>query len=173
MKRFLVAFFLVSACAIVSFSQNQQLPDKCRKILDTNFRGWKSKEISVDIKNYLQKYEPKNADGNFIAGDWNGDGKKDFAVLINHGSETLNDGTKLPRDVSVAFVSVGKSYKYFVLDTFGDYIALSKKGTKAYDYESQSGIRFSNDAVSVGLWEKSAVSYVWRKNKFIRFTTSD
>jgi hypothetical protein len=173
MKRFFTAIFFLCVFSTALFAQNRTLPVECRKILDKNFRGWKFKKISVDIKKYLQKYDSKKADGNFISGDWNGDGKKDFAVLITHGSETLNDGMKLPRDVSVAFVRDDKSYKYFVLDTSGDYISLDKKGTTAYDHETQSGIKFVNDAVFVGIWEKSGRSYVWQKNKFIYFITSD
>jgi hypothetical protein len=173
MKRFFAAIFFLCVFSTALFAQNRTLPVECRKILDKNFRGWKFKKIPAEIQKFLRENESKNADGNFISGDWNGDGKKDFAVLVTHGSETLNDGTKLPRDVSVAFMRVGKGYKYFVLDTFGDYLAFEKKGTTAYDYESQSKIKLINDAIAVGLWEKSSRSYVWRKNKFIYFITSD
>lgn len=173
MKRLLLLKFLVLVCVTFSFSQTRELPDDCRKILDKNFRGWKYKAISADIKKFLQKNDAKNAAGNFISGDWNGDGKRDFAVLINHGTVTLNGGTKPERDVSIAFVRDRQSYKYFVLDTFGDYLAVDKKGATAYDYETQSNIKFDNDAIFVGIWEKGGRSFVWRKNKFIYFTTSD
>jgi hypothetical protein len=173
MKRFFIAIFFLCVFSSVLFAQSRILPVECRKILDRNFRGWKFKKIPADIQKFLRENYSKNADGKIISGDWNSDGKKDFAVLINHGSETLNDGTKLPRNIAVAFMRAGKSYKYFVLDTFGDYLAFEKKGSKDYDYESQSGFKYANDAIAVGLWEKSSRSYVWRKNKFIYFITSD
>ncbi|MEO6589056.1 MAG: hypothetical protein ABIP06_06990, partial [Pyrinomonadaceae bacterium] len=115
----------------------------------------------------------KDNSGNFLVGDWNGDGKRDYAVLINYGFETLNDGKKLPRTVTIAFVSRSKNLKHFVLDTSGEYIAFEKKGTTSYDYETDSRFKFSNDAIFSGIWEKAGVSYVWRKDKFIYFVTSD
>lgn len=130
-------------------------------------------QVATDIQKFLHVNGSQNDSGNLITGDWNGDGKLDYAVLINHGYETLNDGTKEPRRVTVAFVSSGKVFEYFVLNTFGDYIAKDKKGTKAYDYETNSPIKFSNDAIFVGIWEKAGNSYVWRKDKFIYFNTSD
>lgn len=172
-KKFFVTGFLLFVFSAVSLAQNKTLPDDCRKILDENFRGWKFKKILPEIQKFLRESYPKNVEGNFVSGDWNGDGKTDYAVLIDHGNHILNDGTKLSRDVSIAFVRRGNTFRYFVLDTSGDYLAFEKKGTTAYDHNTQSGIRFSNDAISVGLWEKSARAYVWRKNKFIYFATSD
>lgn len=173
MKRFLLIILSLFILSNISFAQKRQLPASCRNILDKNFRGWQMAEVSSEIQKFLRQNNSRNNSGNFLVGDWNGDGKQDYAVLIRHGFETLNDGTKLPRNVSVAFVSGGKDFKYFVLDTFGDYIALDKKGKTAYDYETKSRIKFSNDAVFVGIWEKGGRSYVWRKDKFIYFITSD
>lgn len=173
MKRFLLVTISLCIFSNIAFAQNSQLPENCRTILDKNFRGWKLAKVSGDIQKFLRENNSKNNSGNFLVGDWNGDGKSDYAVLINHGYEVLNDGTKLPGKVSVAFVSRGKNFKHFVLDTFGDYISLDKKGSTAYDHETKSPIKFGNDAVFVGIWEKAGTSYVWRKNKFINFLTSD
>ena len=174
MKRFSITIFLLLIVSAVAFAQNQTLPKSCRNILDKNFRGWKFANISPEIQKFLRANSPRgNSKGNFITGDWNGDGKTDYAVLINHGSEILNDGTRLPRSLSVAFVSGGKDFRHFVIDTFGDYAAFQKNGTKAYDFETQSTVKFSNDAIFIGIWEKSGASYVWRKDRFIRFITSD
>ena len=173
MKRFLILIFSLCLFSTISSAQTQQLPKSCREILDKNFRRWQMAKVSGDIQNYLREINLRNNSGNFLVGDWNGDGKQDYAVLIKHGFEILNNGTKSPRNVSVAFVSRASGFKHFVLDTFGDYIALDKKGRTAYDHESKSSIKFSNDAIFVGIWEKAGTSYVWRKDKFIYFLTSD
>jgi len=173
MKKFFILIFLLFSLAGFSQAQSGGLPASCRKILDKNFRGWKFAKISGEIQKHLRENISPDTRGNLISGDWNGDGKTDYAALIEHGEDVLNDRMKLKRNLAVAFVRSGKTYKHSVLDTAGDYIAFEKKGAKAYDYDTQSGIRFKTDAVFVGIWEKAGRSYVWRRGKFIYFQTSD
>jgi len=173
MKKFFITAFLIFSFGGLSEARSVELPAACRKILNENFRGWKMKKILPEIEKYLRENVSRDARGNLASGDWNGDGKTDYAALIEHGEHILNDETKLKRDVSLAFVRNGKTYKYFVLDTSGDYIQSEKKGSTGYDYDTQSDFRFKTDAIFVGIWEKAGRSFIWRRNKFIYRQTSD
>lgn len=63
-----------------------------------------------------------------------------------------------------------KSYEYFLLDDYGDYL-LTKKDTLLYDHSTKSGVCFKTDTIFAGIWEKAGRNFVWHKNKFIYFQT--
>ncbi len=124
MKKSLFLLFLL--CGGVAFSQAQsiKLPDDCKKILNKNFRGWKFAQVPKEVSQYHKErkfpFEP-----NLVRGDWNGDGKIDYAVLIKHRKETK----------TVAFIRLQSKYKHYNLEG-GDYIQVFKKGEKDYSYTS-------------------------------------
>jgi hypothetical protein len=161
MKLITLLFLFLIALVIPLRAQQIKLPIACKRILDKYFHGWKLTDISADIKKYHQEnkfsFEP-----NLIKGDWNADGKTDYAVLIQKNKETQ----------TIAFLRDDNSYKHFTLDG-GDNIGLLKKGEKGYNYEKQKDFIYQNDAISVGFWEKGGNAYMWRKNKFISIVTSD
>ncbi len=80
MKKFFILIFLLFSLAGFSQAQSGGLPASCRKILDKNFRGWKFAKISDEIQKHLRENISPDTRGNLISGDWNGDGKTDYAV---------------------------------------------------------------------------------------------
>ena len=172
MKRlsFLLLFMCVGFAPL--YAQSIQLPNACKKILDKNFRGWKlgkvPKEVSAYHKERKFPFEP-----NLIKGDWNGDGKIDYAVLIRQGKWKNSDGKAIvDRTFTIAFVKNQKGFKHFRLEG-GDYIQIFKKGVKDYNYDSNKDFIYKNDAIFVGVGECCGSSYIWKKGKFIGFITSD
>ena len=159
-KTLLLTIFLCFSVSLVE-AQSIKLPNECKSILDINFRGWKLAKIQKDISAYHKKrkfpFEP-----NLIKGDWNGDGKIDYAILIEHKKKAK----------TVAFVGIQNKFKHFLLEG-GDYIQIFKKGANDYNYDSQKGFKYKNDAIFVGSGECCGSSYIWRKEKFIGIVTSD
>ena len=149
-----VSFFTIQA-------QQISLPKECVSILNKQFKGWKIAKISADIvdwhKKSKQPFEP-----NLIKGDWNGDKQMDYAVLIQKGKVRQ----------TIAFIKKSGQFVPYKLDG-EDYIGLMKRGEKDYDYETEKDFVYKNDAIFVGIFEKSGVSYIWRKGKFIALITSD
>lgn len=169
-KSLLLIFFCAGFSAVQAQSIN--LPDGCKRILDKNFRGWKYAKVQKEISGYHRKnnfpFSP-----NLIKGDWNGDGKLDYAVLIVRGKLKNSQGEAIgERRLTIAFVRTRDGYKHFQFDG-GDYIALMKKGSKDYDYETDKSFRYKTDAIFDGIWEKAGVSYVWTNGKFKEIITSD
>ncbi len=170
-KIFLLAFLLFFAFSNIQ-AQSIELPNACRKILDKNYRGWKLAAIQKEISDYHRgnnfPYQP-----NLVKGDWNGDGKIDYAALIEHGKLKNSEGESIDdRRLMIAFVRAANGYKYFSFDG-ADSINLMKKGSKDYDYETNKTFRYKTDAIFVGHWEKGGVSYIWKNKKFIMIVTSD
>lgn len=172
MKKILfILFFLFANFAVVQ-AQSASLPSGCKKILNKNFRGWKFATIQKEVSDYHRKkkfpFSP-----NFIKGDWNGDGKMDYAVLIEQGKLKNSAGEVIEnRRLTIAFVRTGNIFKYFQFDG-GDFIQLMKKGSKDYDYNTDKDFRYQTDAIFDGIWEKAGVSYVWKNGKFTEIVTSD
>lgn len=93
--------------AAFSDGQTELLPPDCKKILDTKFPGWKLAEIQPVIVEYF-KTERVYELPNFIKGDWNGDDKKDFALLI----ERRNDSRER---IILVLMKNGKGYAMYFL----------------------------------------------------------
>lgn len=153
-------------------AQSAKLPNDCRKILDKNFRGWKFAEIRNDIVKYFKKIH-SNDKQNVLSGDWNGDGKTDYAALIEFGKLRNSMGKVIEnRRLLIPFIRTSKGFRHFVFDG-SEYIAVDKKGSKGYSYEARKSFRFKADAIFDGFFEKGGVSYIWDKGKFRSVITSD
>lgn len=109
---------------------------------------------------------------NLIRGDWNGDGRRDYAALIHYGREKSNSGESLLSYFVVAFIKRTRGYSYYKLEG-GDYIQKMKKGERGYDYNRDRNFIYKNDAIFSGIWEKAGESYVWQNGKFRSITISD
>lgn len=146
------------------------LPEGCKFLLDRNLPGWRLVAISPEIKNFHQKnkypFEP-----NLIRGDWNGDGKLDYAALIGPRLKTDGGGGD-PSSHLTIFVQTDAGWKYFEFEG-GDALVVAKKGSKGFDHDTKQAFTYQTDAVTDMIWEKSATTYLWKDNKFIQIVTSD
>lgn len=166
-KQILFASAILLFGFVSAQAQKITLPSECAKILDRNFKGWKMTKVSQDVADWFKKskyaYSP-----NLIKGDFNGDAKTDYAVLIE---QTIDSQ---PRNSTIVFLNSAKGYKMFNIEGGdGDYLVFEKKGNKAFDHEKNKTFVYKTDAVTVGIWEKAATSYIWRSGKFVGIVTSD
>lgn len=151
------------------------LPAACHRLLDKRFPSWKYVEARAEIDRFLRERVTADARAEIVSGDWNGDTRLDYAVLIEHG-ETLNyQGKVIGKNVYlVAFLNKARGFRYNVLDVgTSDFLMLARKGSKAYDYETRKHFRYRNDAIFVGIFEKAGISYVYERKRFRGVTTSD
>jgi len=163
-----LAFF-----CICLFSMNaiaSELPPLCKTILDLNFSGWKMHEPVEGVSEYFKTEKIANAP-NLTTGDWNKDGLQDVAVLIEYGSEKVDD-KMMPTVWTIAFIKSQKGYSHFKLEG-GDYLQTVKKGKKDFNVETNKSFVHKTDAIFSGIWEKSGTAYIWDKTKFKSVITSD
>jgi hypothetical protein len=166
MKRLLFLPFLLFAGFNSLQAQSIKLPEDCQKILNSKFRKWTFAVISADIKKYylrVRAFEQPN----LIKGDWNNDGKSDYAVLLERKNKFASDANLI-----VAFLKRGNGYGYFPLEG-NDCLMSVKKGSKAYDFEKQKSFRYRTDGIFSYIWEKAGVTYVWENRAFRAIPTSD
>lgn len=146
-------------------AQSIKLPNDCQKILKSRFRSWKLAEIQVEIIDYFKR-ERAYEQPNLIKGDWNGDGKNDYAVLLQNKNNSQEK-------IIVALMKTRTSYKNYTLNANDDCIMSVKKESKGYDFEKKKSFRYKNDAIFTYFWEKAGSSYIWEKGKFRAISTSD
>ncbi len=168
MKKYIL--FSVSVL-LLSFAptkaQKITLPAECAKILDQNFKGWKMAKVNKDAADWFRKSKHSFAP-NLIKGDFDGNAKTDFAVLIQQAVDSQ------PTNSTIVFMNSAKGYKMLNLEGGdGDYLIFEKKGRKAFDHEKNKSFIYKSDAVTVGIWEKAATSYIWKNGKFVGIVTSD
>ncbi len=172
MKKTLLLLLLLYVGFTSIQAQSIRLPNECKKNLNKNFKGWKLSQVPKDVSKYHKEkkfpFEP-----NLIKGDWNGDGRIDYAVLIEQSKLKNSLGEIIgERIFTVAFVRTQNGFKNFTLEG-GDYIQVFKKGEKDYNYESGKDFIYKNDSIFVGAGECCGSSYVWKKNRFVGIVTSD
>mgnify|MGYP002083183942 FL=1 len=143
----------------------QTLPAKVKSYLDKNYSGWKLSSIAQDCG--------VDFENSRVSGDFNGDGKTDYAVKFNKGR----------KGYILAFVSNGSEYKTHILEsgTITEFkrqgLAIARKG-ETYgeiinDNFDRANRRLRTDAPVGGTCEASTYYYVYRNGTFKRAFTSD
>src|SRR6476620_1320789 len=96
-KYLLIVIGLVLLLSVEAAAQNSskiKFPTTARRRLDKKYPGWKFPKISDDIRQYFEK---SDAELNLVSGDFDGNGRADYALQIEHGVERTDGGTTVPK----------------------------------------------------------------------------
>jgi hypothetical protein len=172
----IILLVCVLSCGSAAWAQSssETLPRSARLILNRKFPGWKFAEVSPEVQQFF-KTALKGASPVVISGDFDGNGKLDYAALIHRGYLYNSQGQAIePRNYLVVFLRRTTHYKIHVIkNPAGEYIGLARKGTSDYNYNEQKEITYATDAIFTGILEKGGCSYVYKKGRFISFVSSD
>jgi hypothetical protein len=153
MKR--IAILLLVGVLTPPFSLSGQptfvIPKKIVTLLDSTYPGWhvvdNLKIINEPVLQHLH-LDTTKCRPNFVWGDFNGDGKTDYVTYIERRLDSN------PREqFLVAFLTERKEFTRFLLDQtsgdgyLGDYIWLVQKGSKSYNFETDTEFVLEQDAV--------------------------
>lgn len=163
MRRLLFLSCLVCFGALIVEAQIK-LPEDCQRILETRFRSWKTAAVAPGIIEYYER-ERAFEHPNLIKGDWNGDGKTDYAVRLENKTDS-------EKKLAVVLMKSRSDYDTYFFDG-QDCLMSVRKGEKDYDFDAQKSFRYKTDAIITCYWEKSGTSYIWEKGKFRPRLTSD
>ena len=151
-----------------------ELPRPIKVLLDRNFPGWEFPTVSDDDCQSVKEWGGKDAFAQLIQGDFDGDGRLDYAVLIDEESTTDDEGRRTSPDIYiVAFLARSNGYRMrIVTHEGGGCLELMKKSDRDYDYKAQREFTYSKDTIFSG-WGMGGSSYLYENGKFRAIITSD
>ncbi len=149
------------------------LPLPIEVLLNRNFPGWSFPELSDDDCYSVKQSDPQ-AYAQLIKGDFNDDGRVDYAVLIQQGAEANDKGVARPLIIHiVAFFRKPDGYKMQpVTSEAAGCLMLMRKGESDYDYEAQREFTYPRDTIFSGEG-MGGMSYLYENGKFQAIITSD
>ena len=152
-----------------------ELPPQARDALYLKFPDWRYADISDEVRQLFKEDAAANTRPDLITGDFDGDGRADFAALILHGTTRVEQNEVVGPDFSlVIFMARDQSYQLHVIeDPGGGYLELIHKGDGSYDYEAQKEFTFEHDAIDAIIFEKGATSDVYENGCFRAIITGD
>jgi hypothetical protein len=145
-----------------------------KSLLDTRFPGWEFAEVGDDIRHFIKERVSADARPDLIRGDFDGNGRLDYALLISHGrvfsarNEAIGPKTHL-----VVLLSRGGKYRLHDLGEPGEYLTLGKKGADGFDFHAGRRFKYRNDAVEVWLFGKAGWAYIYDGGKFRSVYSAD
>jgi hypothetical protein len=154
-----------------------EIPSEIKSMLDKKFPGWKFAEVDEYVRSFLRERVSANARPEIIPGDFDGNEKADYAVLIKHGKMFDESGKVIGENVYVvAFLKKRNDYRLYVLNADGgapEYLTLGRKGEQSYDHKADKKFTYANDSIEGWIFEKAGWTYVYEKGKFRYIYTLD
>ena len=167
---------LLMPCQLIGQETTKpELPAAIKSALDRKFPGWKFAPVSDEIRRFLRENVSTDTRPEMISGDFDGNGRLDYAVLIEHGNIFNEKRQPIGKNIYVvAFLRKGAGFKLYVLEKGNnEYLALSKKGEKDYSYQTDQNFVYAHDAVFAGIFDKGGSSFIYRNGRFHSVITSD
>ena len=150
------------------------MPLPIKILLNRNFIDWSFPEVSKDDCFAVKQSGGPNAQPYLINGDFNDDGRLDYAVLIQQGAKATDGGAVKPVILHiVVFFRKRDGYQmYHVTYEGGGSLMLMRKGETDYDYDKQREFTYPRDAIFSGMG-MGGMSYLYEYGLFRAIITSD
>lgn len=154
--------------------ETPDLPLPIKVLLNRQFPGWAFPEVSEEDCYAVKQSGGAQKYAQIVKGDFNDDGRLDYAVLIQQGAEADDRGVVKPLIVHiVAFFRKPDGYKMHpVTSEGGGCVMLMRKGETDFDYESQRDFAYPRDSIFSGMG-MGGMSYLYENGKFRAIITSD
>ncbi|HEX8150037.1 MAG TPA: hypothetical protein VF591_22835 [Pyrinomonadaceae bacterium] len=154
-----------------------RLPEAINSTLNRKFPGWRFSEVSVEVRQFFGERFP-DARPDLIEGDFDGNGRTDYAVLIEHTNFNKSGKTFTHVVELLAFLKRGTKYKLYTLKESAPatpelYLTLAGKGSEGRSFHTQSRFRYPYDSITVSYFGKAGGTYIFRRGRFRYVYESD
>ena|SRR5579885_1452784 len=155
-----------------SASNRSVLLHACEAQVAGKFHRWRFAPVTPDVAEYAKD---RHENPTITFGDFDGDGRKDVALLVQEGSSPQAD---YPARLDSLHIAVCLNQKHVTLLTIeklycGDGITLTPKGQRYYDFETDREGNYPLDGIHAYCFEKAGATYELRNGEFQKTVDSD
>jgi hypothetical protein len=147
-------------------AEGADVPAACRATIDARLAGWRLATPAPEVA----KWAAEEKEGpTMVQVDLDGDGVRDTAALIVTGA-----GDSPAHHIAVCLSRKAGPELHVIDDPYcSDGIMIAKKGTRAYNFETDSYVTYRTNGVHAYCFEKAGATYLFRNGRFIRIIDSD
>jgi hypothetical protein len=137
------------------------LEEACRGQITKKLREWTVTSVTADVAEWSKSHR---LNPTIIHGDFDGDSNPDIALLIQNRAKAVLD---YPERAYSSLVAVCLSRRsgvvlHLIDDPYcSDLIALSRKGQRYYDFETDETSVYPLDGVRTICFEKASATYIY------------
>lgn len=161
---------LLAFLTVEGQTQQPAIPKPIRAMLDAKYPGWTLASVSPSALEHY-RFHQFESQPNFLWGDFDGDGRRDYAFAIDH------PGQKGPERVVVAFLRRSAGFHAYSLESHPAnddvYLWPHHKGEQGFDFHLNKEFAYSQDGIGVVYGEVAGVSYVFENGAFRKIISSD
>ena len=143
-------------------------------MLDGYFPNWRFPDVSDEECETAKRFSGPHAHPEMIRGDFDADGRMDYALLIEQDPEANDRSVVVPmKFYIVAFFNKNHRYRMQVVtDEGGESLLLMRKGDRDYNYDLQREFTYVRDTIFSG-FGMGGTSYLYENGRFRAIITSD
>lgn len=150
-------------------AQLLKVPAECRAQIDARVPGATLVPISEEEASYRRSVKGPHPDTNIVQSDFNADGQRDTAVLL----QASRSGESM-RYLAVCLGSGQGRGFHLVADPYcGDGITVAPKGRRVYDYQTGTTVRYRTNGVHTYCFEKAGGTYLFENGRVRLVVDSD
>lgn len=163
-------YVLLELARSVGSQARSGLPDEVRSALDRMHPGWRVADVSADVRREIgTRLGPTP---NVIAGEFDGNGDRDIAVLIDYRNVDEPDKAFTHYSEAIAFLKSDSGYHAVPLRDRQPgpnselFLTLQKHGDQGFVFEANRKFVYRHDAIGEWFFEKGDGSYIYENGKF-------
>ena len=158
---------------LMAQSGEEALLRACNAQVTARFRQWRFAPIREDVAEFAKS---RKESPTVTYGDFDGDGRKDVALLVQDGPNPDRDYPRRLDSLHIAVCMNPRAETKLVLidkPYCGDGITLAPKGQPYHDYATETNGFYKLDGVSAYCFEKAGATYEFENGAFRQIVDSD
>lgn len=169
----ILAFLMLSTAPLKAQREEEALRGACTAQVAARFSQWRFAPIREDVAEWAKS---ENMNPAIAYGDFDGDGRKDVALLIQAGPSPDSEYPGRLDSLHIAVcMNPTAGMKLYVVEKLycGDGITVSPQGKHYFDLVADTEGFYKLDGVRAYCFEKAGATYVFEKGAFRQIVDGD
>ena len=169
----LLSFLCLSVPTLLAQSDEPALMRSCEAQISAKFRQWRVAPVSPAVEQFAKG---QNTSATRVSADFDGDGRRDTALLIMEGTDSNREN---PNRLDLLHIAVCMNRvsgaQLFVIDKpyCGDGISVSRRGARYHDFENEVEGVYKLDGVHAYCLGQAGATYQFESGSFRRIVDDD